>query len=210
VSDNGDRAEGDIFIGFDERKHALTEIVMVLDNIYEGVGIKEIFHTFRVSSFSRRRSCNHLWSPPMNEIPSYTAANLTSDPELRETTDGQSVLRLSLAVTPRRREEGKRVDGTPTFLDGTVWGDQARSVASSLRRGIPDRRDWPVHPSRGRDRDVGYCQALARPKRRAGCGTKSALIWQPTYDRSDARSGNICCPRLERITIGPDLHRVGS
>jgi single-strand DNA-binding protein len=71
----------------------------------------------------------------MNEIPFYTAANLTTDPELRETTDGQSVLRLSLAVTPRRREEGKWVDGTPTFIDATVWGDQARNVASSLHKG---------------------------------------------------------------------------
>ena len=52
----------------------------------------------------------------MNEIPFYTAANLTSDPELRTTADGQSVLRLSLTVTPRRREDGKWVDGTPTFL----------------------------------------------------------------------------------------------
>ena len=62
----------------------------------------------------------------MNEIPFYTAANLTRDPELRTTADGQSVARLSLAVTPRRRQEGAWVDGTTTFIDATVWGDQAR------------------------------------------------------------------------------------
>ena len=71
----------------------------------------------------------------MNEIPFYTAANLTRDPELRTTTDGKSVARLSLAVTPRRREQGAWVDGTTTFLDATVWADQAENVAKSLHKG---------------------------------------------------------------------------
>jgi single-strand DNA-binding protein len=71
----------------------------------------------------------------MNEIPFYTAANLTRDPELRNTAEGKSVARLSLAVTPRRREQGTWVDGTTTFLDATVWGDQAENVALSLHKG---------------------------------------------------------------------------
>jgi single-strand DNA-binding protein len=71
----------------------------------------------------------------MNEIPFYTAANLTRDPELRNTQDGKSVARLSLAVTPRRREGAAWVDGTTTFLDATVWGDQAENVALSLHKG---------------------------------------------------------------------------
>ena len=71
----------------------------------------------------------------MNEIPFYTAANLTRDPELRTTTDGKSVARLSLAVTPRRREEGAWADGTTTFLDATVWTDQAENVAKSPHKG---------------------------------------------------------------------------
>ena len=71
----------------------------------------------------------------MNEIPFYAAANLTRDPELRTTADGKSVARLSLAVTPRRREEGAWVDGTTTFLDATVWGDQAVNVSKSLHKG---------------------------------------------------------------------------
>ena len=71
----------------------------------------------------------------MNEIPFYTAANLTRDPELRTTENGQSIARLTLAVTPRRREQGAWVDGTTTFIDATVWGDQSRTVASSLHKG---------------------------------------------------------------------------
>jgi single-strand DNA-binding protein len=71
----------------------------------------------------------------MNEIPFYAAANLTRDPELRTTADGKSVARLSLAVTPRRREQGAWVDGTTTFIDATVWADQAENVAKSLHKG---------------------------------------------------------------------------
>ena len=40
----------------------------------------------------------------MNEIPFYTAANLTRDPELRTTVENQNVARLSLAVTPRQAQ----------------------------------------------------------------------------------------------------------
>ena len=71
----------------------------------------------------------------MNEIPFYTAANLTRDPELRTTENGQSVARLTLAVTPRRREQGAWIDGITTFLDATVWGDQAVNVSKSLHKG---------------------------------------------------------------------------
>jgi single-strand DNA-binding protein len=71
----------------------------------------------------------------MNEIPFYTAANLTRDPELRTTADGQYVVSLGLAVTPRRRQQGAWVDATTTFLAATVWGSQAENVARSLHKG---------------------------------------------------------------------------
>jgi single-strand DNA-binding protein len=71
----------------------------------------------------------------MNVIPFYKAANLNRDPELRTTGESQPVVRLSLAVTPRRRQEGAWVDGTTTFIDANVWGSQARTVANSLHSG---------------------------------------------------------------------------
>jgi single-strand DNA-binding protein len=90
----------------------------------------------------------------MNEIPFYAAANLTRDPELRSTADGKSVARLSLAVTPRRREQGSWVDGTTTFLDATVWADQAENVAKSLHKGdrviVIDRVETRIYtPTQG-------------------------------------------------------------
>lgn len=73
----------------------------------------------------------------MNEIPFHAAANITRDPELRFTSTGQPVANLGIAITPRRRDNEKNewVDGTTTFLDATVWGDQATHVADSLTKG---------------------------------------------------------------------------
>jgi single-strand DNA-binding protein len=71
------------------------------------------------------------------EIPFYAAANLTRDPELRFTAEGKPVAGLAIAVTPRRYDAGTRqwVDGSPTYVDLNVWGEQAEHVADSLRKG---------------------------------------------------------------------------
>jgi single-strand DNA-binding protein len=100
----------------------------------------------------------------MNEIPFYATANLTRDPELRTTGDGKSVRGLSLAVTPRRREQATWVDGTTTFLDATVWDDQAVNVAKSLHEGgrviVTGRVETPrLHADEGRGCRSGSAQA---------------------------------------------------
>jgi single-strand DNA-binding protein len=71
------------------------------------------------------------------EIPFYAAGNLTRDPEVRFTAEGKPVAGLAIAVTPRRYDSaaGRWVDGTPSYVDCTVWGDQAEHVADSLRKG---------------------------------------------------------------------------
>jgi single-strand DNA-binding protein len=71
------------------------------------------------------------------EIPFYAAGNLTRDPEVRFTAEGKPVAGLALAITPRRYDSGtgQWVDGTPTFVDMSVWGDQAEHVADSIRKG---------------------------------------------------------------------------
>jgi single-strand DNA-binding protein len=73
----------------------------------------------------------------MHETPFYGAGNLTRDPELRFTTEGRAVAGLALAVTPRRYDSatGQWADGTPTYVDLTVWGVQAEHVADSLHKG---------------------------------------------------------------------------
>ena len=73
----------------------------------------------------------------MNEIHTTVIGNLTRDPDLRVTDTGTSVTRISLATTARRydRQAGGYVDGTTTFLDGTLFGHDAEHAAQSLRKG---------------------------------------------------------------------------
>ena len=73
----------------------------------------------------------------LNSIAFTAAGNLTADPELRFTGTGKPVAGLRIAVTPRRfeRDTGSYVDGTTTFVDGQVWGEQAKHLAESLHKG---------------------------------------------------------------------------
>jgi single-strand DNA-binding protein len=73
----------------------------------------------------------------LNSIPFTAAGNLTADPELRFTGTGRPVTGLRIAVTPRRfdRDTNSYTDGTTTFVDGQVWGEQAEHLAESLHKG---------------------------------------------------------------------------
>lgn len=70
----------------------------------------------------------------MNQISFHAAANLTADPELRYTPYARPVAQLRLAINSRRRTaEGEWVDAPTTFLDATVWGEQAERAVRPFR-----------------------------------------------------------------------------
>jgi single-strand DNA-binding protein len=73
----------------------------------------------------------------MNEIPASFTGNLTRNPELRFTQNGQAVSSISVAVTPRRYNAATKSydDGTTSFIDASVWGSQAENVVESLTQG---------------------------------------------------------------------------
>lgn len=62
---------------------------------------------------------------------------LTSDPELRFTTNGTPVASFTVACNPRRwdKESNGYRDGDPSFVPVQVWRDAAEHVAESLRQG---------------------------------------------------------------------------
>ncbi|GLY82058.1 single-stranded DNA-binding protein [Actinoallomurus iriomotensis] len=66
-----------------------------------------------------------------------TTGRLTSDPELRFTTNGTPVASFTVACNPRRwdRESNGYRDGDPSFVPVQVWRDAAEHVAESLRQG---------------------------------------------------------------------------
>lgn len=62
--------------------------------------------------------------------------NLVDDPELRFTPSGVAMAKLRLAVNRRwrDRQSGEWQEDT-SFFSGTVWREQAESVAESLQKG---------------------------------------------------------------------------
>jgi Single-strand binding protein family len=111
-----------------------------------------------------------------NSIPFTAAGNLTADPELRFTGTGKPVTGLRIAVTPRRydRDTSTYVDGTTTFVDGQVWGEQAEHLAESLHC----LGEWAVvdSPSRHRGLTTRGTYRSAWARRRAPLGAKARLI----------------------------------
>ena len=61
--------------------------------------------------------------------------NLTADPQLRFTQQGVPVASFRVAVSTRYRHEGAWQEGQPSFVQVTVWHDQALHAIDSLTKG---------------------------------------------------------------------------
>jgi len=73
----------------------------------------------------------------MNETQVTIRGNLGSDPALYESSGKRPYVRMTVANTPRRREQATDtwVDGTTTWYVVKLTGNLARNAAASLRRG---------------------------------------------------------------------------
>jgi single-strand DNA-binding protein len=63
--------------------------------------------------------------------------HLTRDPELKTTTSGVSVCDVGLAVNKRFQNRAGEVIEKTLFVDCTVWGKQAESLAKYMGKGSP-------------------------------------------------------------------------
>lgn len=64
------------------------------------------------------------------------SGNLTRDPELRATAGGFSVLTFSVAVNERRKnQQSGEWEDRPNFIDCTMLGKRAESVAKHISKG---------------------------------------------------------------------------
>jgi single-strand DNA-binding protein len=87
--------------------------------------------------------------------------NLTRDPELRSTQSGTELCSLRVACNTRRKDaSGEWVD-KPNYFDVTVWGAQAESCATYLKKGRPvaidgrlDWREWEAQDGSGKRQAV--------------------------------------------------------
>jgi single-strand DNA-binding protein len=64
-------------------------------------------------------------------------ARLIDTPELRFSAQGTAVVKLRLAFNARRKDDsGQWVDGDVLYIDGTVFGQHAENIASSMEKGM--------------------------------------------------------------------------
>ncbi len=63
--------------------------------------------------------------------------HLTRDPELKSTQSGVSVCDVGLAVNERFQNRAGEVIEKTLFVDCTVWGKQAESLAKYMGKGSP-------------------------------------------------------------------------
>ena len=63
--------------------------------------------------------------------------NLTRDPDLKYTPGGTAVCDIGLAVNERFKNQSGEVKEKVLFVDITVWGKQAESVATYMEKGSP-------------------------------------------------------------------------
>ena len=64
--------------------------------------------------------------------------NLTADPEVRTTSNGGTVVNLTIASTPRQydRNSGQWEDGETLFLRCSAWDTQYHPTASNIRSSL--------------------------------------------------------------------------
>lgn len=62
--------------------------------------------------------------------------NLVEDPELRFTPSGVAMARIRLAVNRRWPGQDGQWQESTSFFSGTVWREQAETVAESLQKGM--------------------------------------------------------------------------
>lgn len=97
------------------------------------------------------------------------SGNLTRDAELRETAS-TSILTFSVAVNDRVQENGEWKD-RPNFIDCTVFGARAKSLAKRLEKGskvlVAGKLHWSQWEKHGQKRSkvevwVSDCECMKK------------------------------------------------
>lgn len=74
--------------------------------------------------------------------------NLTRDPQVRLTTNGNTILSFCVAVNDRQRNANGEWEDYPNFVDCAMFGNRAESVARYLAKGTKVVCEGKLHQSR--------------------------------------------------------------
>lgn len=135
--------------------------------------------------------------------------NLTMDPELRFTPSGIAMARIGLAVNRRYQRDGEWQEQT-SFFYGTVWREQAESVAESLQKGARvivsgqmEQRTW--QDKEGQDREsIEVRIDEIGPSLRWATATVNKTQRQDNWSDSNRSGGEAASTPTPRDDYGPD------
>ena len=131
----------------------------------------------------------------MPTIDSITVAgNLTKDPEIRYTRDGQATTSLSLAVNRRwQNQQTKEWEESVSFFDVVCWRDLAENVALSLTKGARvvvtgrlDQRSWETDDHTFRSKVEIVAEDIGASLRFATVDSHKVIRPQPEDEREGA------------------------
>ncbi len=155
--------------------------------------------------------------------------NLTREPEIRYTREGQAIAQLGLAVNRRWQDRTTQEwQEATSFFDVMCWRDLAENVALSLSKGMRvvvtgriEQRSWETDDGEHRSKveivadEIGPSLRFAtadvqRPSAAGGCGMNIRVWWRVRELRAEAgvatlrvQQPRLCrgCPRS-----GPRCH----
>jgi single-strand DNA-binding protein len=89
--------------------------------------------------------------------------NLTRDPEVRETSNGKTVVEMTLALDPpgggkrhgERAQDRGAANDTTIFVDVVLWERTAENAAEYLRKGSPVLIEGRLRMDSWEDRETG-------------------------------------------------------
>lgn len=137
--------------------------------------------------------------------PTTIVGNLTSDPELKFTTNGKAQLKFSVAVNDNYTDaSGEKVEKT-SFFNVVAWGYLAENSAAVLEKGIGvvivgtlDQRSWD-------DKETGQKRSTVEVKAmEVGVRTGSVESVQRRKASDNNLRGDLVKPKRTKETVPAD------
>ena len=117
-----------------------------------------------------------------------TAGRLTRDPELKYTSGGMAYLKSAVATTRYWKDKSGQRQEETTFVDFTLWGQQAEWAAENLMKGSPVIVEGRLRTNEWEDRQTGQ----KRSKLEVAAERVKPLEWGQSSDTREraASPGN--------------------
>ena len=141
------------------------------------------------------------------------AGRLTTDPELRQTPSGVSVLRVNLAVNRRFSKGGEQGEQQTDFISLVAWRQTAEFIAKYFRKGSAlcvtgsiQTRSWQDQQGQKRySTEVVVDEAMFVDARGEG-GNNQGTYVPDAYNATPSFSSNAgAAPNFEELTTDDDL-----